>query len=95
MRTLMASQIPFLDSSRARRSRQDFSIRLLAAERGQFRLTPMYDVMSAYPVIGDGPSQWVDHEIKLAMSRLGKRKLSGAQNRTAALEQHGQEGWLW
>jgi serine/threonine-protein kinase HipA len=30
--------------------------------------------MSAYPVIGDGPSQWADQQIKLAMALLGKNK---------------------
>ena len=35
---------------------------------GRFRLTPLYDVMSAWPVIGSGPNQFDSHRLKLAMS---------------------------
>ena len=34
----------------------------------------MYDVMSAYPVIGDGPNQWAAQDLKLAMALLGKNR---------------------
>jgi serine/threonine-protein kinase HipA len=74
MRTFITAQILFWILRAPDGHAKNFSIRLLAGNRGEFRLTPMYDVMSAYPVIGDGPSQWVDHEIKLAMALLGKRK---------------------
>lgn len=43
-----------------------FSIRLLP--RGRFPLTRLYDVMSAYPVLGDSRNQWSPFEIKPAMS---------------------------
>jgi serine/threonine-protein kinase HipA len=74
MRTFLASQILFWILRAPDGHAKNFSIRLLAGDRGRFRLTPMYDVMSAYPVIGDGPSQWAEREIKLAMAVLGKRK---------------------
>jgi serine/threonine-protein kinase HipA len=74
MRTFMTSQILYWILRAPDGHAKNFSIRLLAGDSGQFRLTPIYDVMSAYPVIGDGPSQWVDHEVKLAMALLGKRK---------------------
>ncbi|MFT4047975.1 MAG: hypothetical protein QM661_14970 [Solimonas sp.] len=31
-------------------------------------------MMSAYPVLGDGPNQWSPYEIKLAMAVLGKNR---------------------
>jgi serine/threonine-protein kinase HipA len=74
MRTLMAAQIIFWMMRAPDGHAKNFSIQLLAGDGGRFRLTPVYDVMSAYPVIGDGPSQWPDQEIKLAMAMLGKSK---------------------
>jgi len=51
---------------------KNFSIQILP--RGRFHLTQLYDVMSAYPVLGDGPNQWSPREIKLAMALLGKNR---------------------
>lgn len=51
---------------------KNFSTQL--SPRGRFRLTPLYDVMSVYPVLGDGPNQWSPHEITLAMALLGKHR---------------------
>ena len=72
MRTVMASQILFWMLRAPDGHAKNFSIRLLPANR--FRLTPMYDVMSAYPVLGDGPNQWAVHDLKLAMALLGKNR---------------------
>lgn len=74
MHTLMASQIIFWMMRAPDGHAKNFSIQLLAGGAGRFRLSPIYDVMSAYPVIGDGPSQWADQEIKLAMALLGRNK---------------------
>jgi serine/threonine-protein kinase HipA len=49
---------------------KNFSIRLLAG--GAFALTPLYDVMSAWPVIGKGPRQLQWQKIKLAMAVRSK-----------------------
>lgn len=49
---------------------KNFSIRLLAG--GAFELTPLYDVMSAWPVIGKGPRQFQWQKIKLAMAVRSK-----------------------
>jgi serine/threonine-protein kinase HipA len=49
---------------------KNFSIRLLAG--GAFELTPLYDVMSAWPVIGKGPRQFQSQKIKLAMAVRSK-----------------------
>lgn len=45
---------------------KNFSIHLLAGSR--FELTPLYDVLSAWPVIGSGQRQFPWHKIKLAMA---------------------------
>lgn len=39
---------------------------------GRFRLTPFYDVMSAWPAIGPGPNQFDRKKLKLAMAVKGK-----------------------
>jgi serine/threonine protein kinase HipA of HipAB toxin-antitoxin module len=52
--------------------RADFSIQLLAGPGGRFRLTPLYDVMLAYPMIGNGPNQWSARGLRLAMALFGK-----------------------
>jgi serine/threonine-protein kinase HipA len=45
---------------------KNFSISLHAG--GAFSLTPLYDVVSAYPVLGSGPNQISAHRVKLAMA---------------------------
>jgi serine/threonine-protein kinase HipA len=35
---------------------------------GRFQLAPLYDVLSAYPVLGEGPSNVSPHKAKLAMA---------------------------
>ena len=49
---------------------KNFSIHL---ERGGgYRMTPLYDVLSAWPIIGTGPSQISPRRAKLAMALRGK-----------------------
>lgn len=74
LRNLMASQVLFWMLRAPDGHAKNFSIQLQAGAAGRFRLTPMYDVMSAYPVTGDGPHQWAARELKLAMALLGKSK---------------------
>lgn len=50
---------------------KNFSLHLLP--QGRYRLTPCYDVLSAWPAAGDAPSQTNPHDAKLAMSLCGKR----------------------
>ena len=71
MHTLMASQLLFWMLRAPDGHAKNFSIQLLAGA-GRFKLTPIYDVMSAYPVIGPGPNQWSARQLKLAMAQLGK-----------------------
>ncbi|GAP36396.1 HipA protein [Piscinibacter sakaiensis] len=35
---------------------------------GRYQLTPLYDVLSAYPVLGEGPSKVSPHKARLAMA---------------------------
>ncbi|WP_157123158.1 type II toxin-antitoxin system HipA family toxin [Pandoraea vervacti] len=39
---------------------------------GKVELTPFYDVLSAYPILGDGPSQTPANRISMAMAVRGK-----------------------
>lgn len=74
LRTLMASQVIFWLLRAPDGHAKNFSIQLLAGQVGRFRLTPLYDVMSAYPVIGEGPNQWAARDLKLAMALIGKNR---------------------
>jgi serine/threonine-protein kinase HipA len=74
LRTLMASQILFWMLRAPDGHAKNFSIQLQAGPAGRFRLAPVYDVMSAYPVIGDGANQWAGQDLKLAMALLGKNR---------------------
>lgn len=51
---------------------KNFSLRILA--RGRYALTPLYDVMSIWPVEGNGASQFSWHKTKLAMALQGKNR---------------------
>lgn len=82
MKTLMAAQVLFWLLRAPDGHAKNFSIHLLP--RGRFRLTRLYDVMSAYPVLGEGANQWSSREIKLAMALLGKNRhyeMHGIQRR--------------
>jgi serine/threonine-protein kinase HipA len=74
LRTLMAAQILFWMLRAPDGHAKNFSIQLQAGAAGRFRLTPIYDVMSAYPVIGTGPRQWAARDLKLAMALLGQNR---------------------
>ncbi len=51
---------------------KNFSVFLLSNSR--FRLTPSYDVLSAYPVLGSASNQLSPHKIKMAMALSGKNR---------------------
>lgn len=71
-RDLLASQILFWMLRAPDGHAKNFSIFLL--QRGSFRLTPFYDVMTAWPAIGDGPNRFNPRKLKLAMALLGKNR---------------------
>ena len=51
---------------------KNFSLRILP--RGRYALTPFYDVMSIWPVEGNGANQFSWHKAKLAMALHGKSR---------------------
>jgi serine/threonine-protein kinase HipA len=69
---LLSSQILFWLLRAPDGHAKNFSIQLLPG--GRFQLAKFYDVMSAYPVLGEGPNRWSEYELKLAMALHGKRK---------------------
>ena len=54
---------------------KNFSVFIEA--QGRYRLTPMYDVISAYPFIGRGRQKIAAQRIKLAMAWLGRNRHYG------------------
>ncbi|MFX1739370.1 type II toxin-antitoxin system HipA family toxin [Paraburkholderia sp. A1RI_3L] len=67
--TLLGAQILFWMLAAPDGHAKNFSLHLLA--RGAFALTPLYDVMSIWPVEGDGGSQWSWYKARLAMAVPG------------------------
>ncbi len=51
---------------------KNFSVSLLPA--GAFRLTPRYDILSAYPVLGHGRGKLSPEKIRMAMAVQGKNR---------------------
>ncbi|MBC5763998.1 type II toxin-antitoxin system HipA family toxin [Ramlibacter albus] len=70
--TLMKAQVLFWMLAATDGHAKNFSIRLLP--QGRYRLTPIYDVMSILPAMGDAPSQLRWHKAKLAMAVSGKNR---------------------
>jgi serine/threonine-protein kinase HipA len=70
--TLLTTQILFWLLAAPDGHAKNFSIRLLP--RGQYRLTPLYDVMSIWPVEGKGANQWSWFKAKLAMAISDKNR---------------------
>jgi serine/threonine-protein kinase HipA len=72
LRTLLQAQVLFWMLAATDGHAKNFSLRLLP--QGRFRLTPLYDVLSAWPVAGTGAQQLHPTKLKLAMSLRGKHK---------------------
>jgi serine/threonine-protein kinase HipA len=72
LRTLLASQIAFWLMAATDGHAKNFSIRLYAG--GAYALTPLYDVLSAWPIIGNGKNQLAWKNAKLAMAVSGKNR---------------------
>lgn len=49
---------------------KNFSIRLHAQDK--YELTPLYDVLSAWPIIGSGPNRLPMQDVRMAMALRGK-----------------------
>lgn len=72
LRTLLASQVVFSLLAATDGHAKNFSIRLQAG--GAYALTPLYDVLSAWPIIGSGKNQLAWRNAKLAMAVSGKNR---------------------
>lgn len=70
--TLMRAQLLFWMLAAIDGHAKNFSIRLLP--EGRYRLTPLYDVLSAWPVTGPRHDQQHVKKLKLAMALRGKSK---------------------
>ncbi len=70
--TLLTVQLLFWMLGASDGHAKNFSIRLLPQSR--LRMTPVYDVMSIWPVVGRGANQFPIQDARLAMSLAGKSR---------------------
>jgi len=70
--TLLTTQLLFWMLAAPDGHAKNFSLRIL--QQGRYQLTPLYDVMSIWPVEGSGPNQLSMSKAKMAMAILGKNK---------------------
>jgi serine/threonine-protein kinase HipA len=71
-RTFLKTQILFWLLAAVDGHARNFS--LFLGRRGAFRLTPLYDVISAYPVLGHGRNRLAPEKAKMAMAVRGRGK---------------------
>lgn len=72
IRTFLKTRIVFWMLRATDGHAKNVSIFLLAGDR--YRLTPMYDVLSAWPIIGHGPNLISPQKVKMAMAWPGKNR---------------------
>ena len=70
--TLLRAQLLFWMLAATDGHAKNFSIRLL--QQGRYRLMPLYDVLSAWPVTGSRQNQIHPKKLKLAMALRGESK---------------------
>ena len=70
--TFFKAQIVFWLLSATDGHAKNFSLHLEAG--GRYRLTPLYDILSAYPVLGHGASQLAPERARMAMAVLSKTR---------------------
>jgi serine/threonine-protein kinase HipA len=71
-RDFMRTQLVFWMLAAIDGHAKNFSVFLLPA--GAFRLTPRYDILSAYPVLGHGRGKFSPQKIRMAMALEGKNR---------------------
>jgi serine/threonine-protein kinase HipA len=71
LETLFRAQLLFWMLAATDGHAKNFSIRIL--QGGAFRLTPLYDVLSAWPIIGKKANEVPLEKVRLAMSMPGQR----------------------
>jgi serine/threonine-protein kinase HipA len=62
-----------------------WSVAIYHHRGGGFGLTPLYDVLSTWPVVGKRADQLDIHELKLAMTLRGKKAHSSASRTSRAV----------
>ena len=72
MATLLAAQAVYWMLAAPDGHAKNFSLRLLAG--GRYRLAPLYDVVSIWPVEGAAGNQWSWHKARMAMALIGRNK---------------------
>jgi serine/threonine-protein kinase HipA len=70
-RTFVLAQLAFWMLAAPDGHAKNFSLALRPGRR--YRLTPLYDVLSAWPIIGRGPRQWHSSKVGLAMGIRGSK----------------------
>lgn len=70
LKTLLTAQLLFWMLAATDGHAKNFSLFLLPG--GRYRLTPLYDVLPAWPVAGTGPNQLDYEKLRLAMAVRGK-----------------------
>jgi len=70
--TLIQAQLLFWMLAATDGHAKNFSLRIL--EQGRYHLTPLYDVLSLHPILGDGPSRIPRQRARLAMALRGRNK---------------------
>lgn len=71
-RTFFTAQIVFWLLAAPDGHAKNFSV--FIERGGRFRLTPLYDIMSAYPVLGHGKGLIAPEKLKMAMAFTGKNR---------------------
>ncbi|MCY1203933.1 Serine/threonine-protein kinase toxin HipA [compost metagenome] len=72
LKTFLATQVLFWMLAATDGHAKNFSIHMLSG--GRYNLTPLYDILSAWPIIGNGPNHVSYHKAKLAMAVAGKNR---------------------
>jgi serine/threonine-protein kinase HipA len=72
LETVLAAQAVFWMLAAPDGHAKNFSLQLLAG--GRYRLAPLYDVVSIWPVEGPAANQWSWHKAKMAMALVGKNR---------------------
>lgn len=72
LRTLLTAQLLFWMLAATDGHAKNFSIHLLP--QGHFRLTPLYDVISVWPLVGKRANQLHEKKLELSMALRGKSK---------------------
>jgi serine/threonine-protein kinase HipA len=71
-RDFMRTQLVFWLLAASDGHAKNFSVFLLPG--GAYRLTPRYDILSAYPVLGHGRGKFAPEKLKMAMAVAGKNR---------------------